>query len=258
MLNYSYEDFEYLPGSPYAYETWNSDREPNNNKFFWYGPNRGGGGAFRTEWKSYLIAGLGYFWGRASKLQGIFSDIGGGDYTQYNNIYVDYNYRRSNNVSAGGGFIGAYGWFSSPSAESTNERIIEYYIVDDWFYDGQISYAQIAGSASVVKEIGSFIVDGAEYKIFQNTVLYKQPFGERTGFTQIFNVRQGRRTSGTISVTEHFKVWSKYLKLDNLIDVRFIVEVAFHGGNGYLDMSYLYLSQETNRRNIPAGTIFVN
>ncbi|MDR2966212.1 MAG: hypothetical protein LBU88_10625, partial [Treponema sp.] len=49
--------------------------------------------------------------------------------------------------------------------------------------------------------------------------------------------------------------WRKYLKLDSIYEVTFFVEAAFDDiGNGYLDLTYLYLSQETNRRNIPAGT----
>ncbi|MDR2964356.1 MAG: glycoside hydrolase family 11 protein, partial [Treponema sp.] len=225
-----------LPGTPYSYDTWewSEGKKVSNSKFIWYGANQGGGGAFRAEWNDYLHARLGFYWGH------------GGEYTKYKNMYVDYNYNRSDNVSTPTGFIGVYGWFLSPSASISSEKVIEYYITDDWFWDRQLDYMQIVGGAETVKELGSFTVDGAVYKIYQSTRVYEPSVFGQTTFTQIFSVRQGRRTYGTISVTEHFNAWRKYLKLDSIYEVTFFVEAAFDDiGNGYLDLTYLYLSQET-------------
>ena len=234
---------EALPGSPYEYGTFDYSfgTAASPNKFIWYGANQGGGGAFKAEWADYFLARLGFGWDK------------GGDYKKYKNIYIDYNFKRTNNASSYGGFIGVYGWFRSPSASNVDEKLIEYYIVDDWFYDVQMGNAQIAAGASYVTELGSFTVDGAVYKIYKATRINEPSIeGDKT-FTQIFSVRQGRRTYGTISVTEHFNAWSKYFKLDDIVWVNFNVETF--GGNGYLDLTYLYLSQETNRRSwIPAGT----
>jgi endo-1,4-beta-xylanase len=229
-----------LPNSPYGYETW--DAKPSKglrstNKFTWYGPDQGGGGAFKAEWTDYFLARLGFFWGN------------GNDFTQYKNIYIDYNFKRSNNASTYGGFIGMYGWSRNASASKDIEKLIEYYIVDDWFWNGQLGAPNIYQKYDGViygKELGSFEVDGATYKIY-TTERHNEPSidGTKT-FTQIFSVRQGRRTNGTISVTEHFKEWSKYIRLGNLYEVKFKVE-AF-GGNGYLDLNYLHLSQEESQR----------
>jgi len=223
-----------LSGSPYFYDTWDySEGVGSTNKFTWYGANQGGGGAFKAEWTAYFLARLGYHWGN------------GGSYTKYNNIYIDYNFKRTNNASAGGGFIGVYGWFKSPSASNNNDKLIEYYIVEDWFKDKQIDLSDVTTFGDS-KELGSFTVDGATYKIYKNTQVNQPSIDGDKDFTQIFSVRQGRRTYGTISVTEHFNEWSKYLKLDDIGEVKFKVE-AF-GGNGNLDLTYLYLSQEENRR----------
>ncbi|MCL2138707.1 MAG: cellulase family glycosylhydrolase [Treponema sp.] len=234
-----------LPGSPYGYETWDESEGAvaSANTFTWYGANQGGGGAYKAGWAGYLLARLGFFWGV------------GGKYTQYKNIYADYNYNRSDNASTGGGFIGVYGWSRNPSASEDIKKLIEYYIVDDWFYDVQLDLEQIGSFYDGIKygeELGSFEVDGAAYKIYANPRINEPSIDGTLSFIQIFSVRQGRRSCGTISVTEHFKAWSKYIELGNMFEAKFIVE-AF-GGGGWLDLTYLYLSQEESRRNIPEGT----
>lgn len=217
----------YLPDSPYGYETFDYRDYPehplnygiNTNRFIWYGANQGGGGAFRAEWTSYFLARLGFYWGKNA-----------GRYTQYKNIYVDYNYTRSNNASSPhGGWIGVYGWSFNPSASIFNERRFEYYIVDDWI---RYNTPEIEGT-----ELGFFQVDGAIYK------LYKVPHYDAT---QLFSVRQTRRTYGTISVTEHFKAWNQYIDMGIINEAKFLIE-AFNG-NGYLDLTYLYLSMEDRPR----------
>jgi endo-1,4-beta-xylanase len=233
-----------LPGSPYGYETWVPEGGgASGNKLTWYGANKGGGGAFKAEWTDYFLARLGFYWGN------------GGKYTQYKNIYIDYNYRRSSNASTDGAFIGMYGWSRNTSASNDDEKLIEYYIVDDWFDDGQYGLDQISSNYNGVKygeELGSFEVDGAIYKIYKNLRINEPSIEGTKTFTQIFSVRQGSRKCGTISVTEHFKAWNGFIELGNLYEAKFLVE-AF-GGNGYLDLTYLYLSQE-DRRNIPEGTV---
>ena len=237
LLSYSGSATQ-LSGSPYHYTTWDysEGKTASPNKFTWYGANQGGGGAFKAEWADYFLARLGFFWGN------------GGKYTQYKNIYIDYNYKRTNNASTNGGFIGVYGWSRNPSASKNVEKLIEYYIVDDWFNDPQLG--------PIGTEHGSFQVDGATYKIYTNIQNEEPSIDGTKTFTQIFSVRQGRRTYGTISVTEHFKAWSRYIAFGSMYEATFKVE-AF-GGNGNLDLTYLYLSQETNQRDIPAGTIPVD
>ncbi|MCL2442623.1 MAG: glycoside hydrolase family 11 protein [Treponema sp.] len=231
-----------LPGSPYSYETWDfSGGSASSNKLTWYGPDQRGGGAFKAEWNGYFLARLGLFWGN------------GGVYTQYDNIYIDYDYTRSDNASTHGGFIGMYGWSRNPSAVKDIEKLIEYYVVDDWFWNEQMGSGHIAGGASNVKEHITITVDGASYKIYTGE-RHNQPSidGTKT-FIQIFSVRQSRRTSGTISVTEHFKEWNKIMELGSLYEVKFKAE-SF-GGIGYLDLNYLSLSQKEPKRVISANNL---
>jgi len=223
--------------SPYGFEIFMY--EGGGGAMAWYGPDQGGGGAFKATWDGYYLARIGYYWGN------------GGAYTQYNNIYADYNFTRTANNTSHGGFIGVYGWSRNPSAAKEADRLIEYYIVDDWFSDFQLQMFDVDNPHKTRELLGSFEVDGAEYIIVKTTRTDESIDGTKL-FTQILSIRQGRRTYGTISVTEHFKAWSKYLTLGNMYEAKFKVE-SF-GGNGTLDLRYMYMSQEQTRRSIPEGT----
>ena len=213
-----------LYGSPYGYEIWAAGGS--NNRLIWYGPYERGGAAFKAEW-SYpndFLGRVGLFWNQ------------GKPYTEYKNIYCDFEFTRSANGTAGNySYIGIYGWSKNP--------MIEWYIVEDWFNSGSLGPSTIGGGAS---KKGEFTVDGAVYFIYQAT----RPSGSgniegsRNPFPQFFSVRQTRRQSGTISITEHFKEWERIgMKLgSNMYEAKFLVEAA--GDKGWLDMKYLTFRQE--------------
>jgi len=214
-----------LPGSPYGYEIWSAGGG-NNNKLIWYGPNQGGGAAFRAEWSNSndFLGRLGYFWNQ------------GRPYTYYKNVFCDFNFTRSDNGTAGSySYIGIYGWSRNP--------MIEWYIVEDWYGFGIIGPSTMGGGA--VKK-GEFTVDGSVYFIYQAT----RPAGSgniegsNTPFTQFFSVRQTRRQSGTISITEHFKEWERIGMVlgTNMYEAKFLVEAG--GGTGWFDASYLSFYQK--------------
>jgi hypothetical protein len=213
-----------LSGSPYGYEIWSAGG--NNNKLIWYGPNQGGGAAFRAEWNNPndFLGRVGYFWNQ------------GKPYTDYKNVFCDFNFTRSDNGTGGSySYIGIYGWSKNP--------MIEWYIVDDWFGYGIIGPSTMGGGAS---KKGEFTVDGATYYVYQAT----RPSGSgniegsNNPFPQYFSIRQGRRQCGTISVTKHFKEWERIgMKLGtNMYEAKFLVEAG--GGTGWFDASYLTFYQE--------------
>jgi len=226
-----------LPGSPYGYEMWTNGG--NNNKLIWYGPNQRGGAAFRTEWNNPndFLGRVGYFWGN------------GGQYTQYKNIYAEFDFTRSGRNTAGTySYIGIYGWARNPNASNQNERLIEYYIVEDWFGNQwQADTSPMGIGTTGGAEVGSYSMDGATYKVIKN-VRNNQPSidGNKT-FTQYFSIRQTPRKKGTISVTEHFKEWDKLeMKLGNMYEAKFLVEAG--GSTGWLELSYLKFTQEDTPR----------
>jgi endo-1,4-beta-xylanase len=213
-----------LKGSPYSYEIWSASG--NDNRLIWYGPDTGGGAAFRAEWNNAdtFLGRVGLYWDQ------------GKPYTEYKNVFCDFEFTRSENGTAGShSYLGIYGWSKNP--------MIEWYIVDDWYGTGIIQPNNIGGGA--VKK-GEFFADGATYFIYLAT----RPAGSgniegsKDPFPQYFSIRQERRQKGTISITEHFKAWEEIgLKLGtNMYEAKFLVEAG--GGTGWLDASYISFYQK--------------
>jgi endo-1,4-beta-xylanase len=226
-----------LPKSPYGYEMWTQGG--NNNKLIWYGPNQRGGAAFRTEWNNpnIYLGRIGFWWGN------------GGQYTRYKNMYADFDYTRSGRNTAGiHSYIGIYGWGKNPNAEKPEDKLVEYYIVEDWFGNQwQDDATPINTSTTGGSVIGSFTMDGGTYNVVRN-VRNNEPSIEGTKtFVQYFSIRQTPRKKGTISITEHFKQWeSMGLQLGNMYEAKFLIEAG--SGTGWLELSYLKMTQEDNPR----------
>ena len=222
-----------LAGSPYGYEMWTE--KGNDNLLLWFGPDQGGGAAFRTEWNNPRV-----YLGRV----GLFLDEGK-PYTDYKNFYADYSYVRSANGTAGYcSYIGIYGWTKNPQ--------IEWYIVEDWF-GGDILALDFLGTYK-----GDFQTsDGVEYKIYRNV---RPPgsgniLGDGEAFPQYFSVRQRANHSpetpmcGSVAITEHFAKWDTFddMKMgDDLYEVKFLIEAG--GGTGWFEATYLRLTQEERAR----------
>jgi endo-1,4-beta-xylanase len=215
-----------LSGSPYGYEMWTEGG--NNNKLIWYGPDQGGGAAFRAEWNNPndFLGRVGLFWNE------------GKPYANYNNLYCDFKYTRSDRNTAGDySYIGIYGWSKNP--------LIEYYIVEDWFGNRWQSDAlPITTNTTGGTVQGSFTVDGSLYRVIKSTRVNKPSIEGTATFEQYFSIRQSPRKSGTISITEHFKEWERMgLKLGtNMYEAKFLVEAG--GGTGWFDASYLSFYQK--------------
>jgi len=222
-----------LSGSPYSYEMWTQGGS--NNKLIWYGPDQGGGAAFRAEWNKPddFLGRIGFWWGN------------GGKYTEYKNMYADFNYTRSGRGTAGDySYIGIYGWARNPNAEKAEDKLIEYYIVEDWFGNKwQADTTPITLSTTGGSVLGSFTIDGTVYHVIRNVRTQKPSIDGTKTFVQYFSIRQTPRQSGTISITEHFKQWeSMGLPLGNMYEAKFLVEAG--GGTGWLEFTYLKLTQE--------------
>ncbi|KAJ6264621.1 hypothetical protein Dda_0770 [Drechslerella dactyloides] len=94
-------------------------------------------------------------------------------------------------VTSGLGSLGVYGWTTNP--------LVEYYVME--------SNVGISGLGTVK---GSVTSDGGTYTIYENT-RYNQPsiLGTST-FNQYISVRTSARTSGTVTVQNHFNAWKTY------------------------------------------------
>ncbi|KAN0090026.1 glycoside hydrolase family 11 protein [Hyaloscypha variabilis] len=115
-------------------------------------------------------------------------------------------------VGSGTALLSVYGWSTNP--------LVEYYIVED-----------TASPPSFGTYKGSVYSDGSEYTIYENT-RYDAPSIEGTStFNQYISVRESPRTSGTVTVANHFNAWAD-LGLDLGSLSYQIVAVEGWGGEG--------------------------
>jgi hypothetical protein len=223
-----------ISGTEYHYEIWVNSR-PSSAKLTLFGANQGGGGAFKAEWNNNddYLGRVGYNWGTS-----------GAKWDTYSNLCADFNYTRSANGTGGDySYIGIYGWTQNP--------VMEWYIIDDWFGNGQLGPNTIC-YPNGCNSLGSVTVDGGTYNIYTNT----RPAGSGCvgcndqAFPQIFSIRQnmssGTRKCGTYSITKHFEAWSKISSIsskigNNLYEAKFLAEAG--GGTGSLEMTYLKMSK---------------
>ena len=125
-------------------------------------------------------------------------------YQQIGSISVEYGVDYQPN---GNSYMCVYGW--------SREPLIEYYIVDSW------GSWRPPGADSK----GTIEVDGGTYDIYETTRVDQPSIDGNTTFKQYWSVRTTKRTSGTISVTEHFKAWEKLgMKIGKLYEVSMTIE----------------------------------
>ncbi|HEY5374926.1 MAG TPA: glycoside hydrolase family 11 protein [Polyangiaceae bacterium] len=169
----------------------------------------GSDAAFKANWNnsSDFLARVGKGWNETQT------------YDQLGTISSDFAYTKT---GSGGGFsfIGIYGWSNNP--------LIEFYIVEDWYGSGPPT-----GGGT---KKGSFSVDGGTYNIYQHTQNNQPSIHGNATFPQFFSVRQTPRQCGHISITEHFKEWASLgLTLGKMEEARLLVEVG--GGVGSIDFT---------------------
>ncbi len=125
-------------------------------------------------------------------------------YQQIGNISVDYGCDYQPN---GNSYLCVYGWSTDP--------LVEYYIVESW------GTWRPPGATSK----GTITVDGGTYEVYETTRENQPSIQGTTTFQQYWSVRTSKRTSGTISVTEHFKAWESLgMKMGNLYETALTVE----------------------------------
>ncbi len=184
----------------YSYEIW-LDNNPGASGSMTLGK----GGAFDTEWSAEVSQGN--FLARRGMTFDITKKA-----SEYDNITLEYaaDYSAS---QKGNSRLCVYGWFRNGAS---GDKVCEYYIIEDW-----VNWCPKPEGASK-----TVTIDGAEYEIF--TIDHYGPTikgGGNETFPQLFSIRKDKRTSGTITVSDHFKAWDAAgFPIYNLTEVALNVE----------------------------------
>ncbi|KAK0756354.1 hypothetical protein N5P37_011006 [Trichoderma harzianum] len=127
------------------------------------------------------------------------------------------NFSGSFGVNSGTGLLSVYGWSTNP--------LVEYYIMEDNHdYPAQ----------GTVK--GTVTSDGATYTIYENTRVNEPSIQGTATFNQYISVRNSPRTSGTVTVQNHFNAWASHGMNLGAMNYQ-VVAVEGWGGSGSASLS---------------------
>ncbi|TYQ18192.1 UNVERIFIED_CONTAM: lysophospholipase L1-like esterase [Acetivibrio alkalicellulosi] len=152
------------------------------------------GGAFSCEWSN--INNILFRKGRKFNETQTHQQLG--------NISIRYGVDYNPN---GNSYLCVYGWTVDP--------LVEYYIVDSW------GSWRPPGSTSK----GQITVDGGTYDIYETTRTQQPSIKGTATFQQYWSVRTSKKTSGTISVSQHFSAWERMgMRMGKMYEVALTIE----------------------------------
>ncbi|MBQ3715112.1 MAG: glycoside hydrolase family 11 protein [Fibrobacter sp.] len=197
-----------IGNSGYHYEIW---YQGGNNSMTYYND-----GTFSAEWNGSndFLARVGFKYNSSQT------------HDQIGYFTADYKFTKSGNAAYS--YIGIYGWTQNP--------LVEYYIVDDWFTKPSTQY--------LGTKKGEITVDGDTYDIYTYTRVNQPSIEGTSTFPQFFSVRRNARQCGHIDITAHFKKWAEVgLKLGKMYEVKVLAE-AGGGATGKIDFTYFKMSNK--------------
>ncbi len=183
-----------------------------------------GGGAFSCEWNN--INNALFRTGKKYDETKTHQELG------YISMEYSCNYQPSGNS-----YLSVYGWTSSP--------LVEYYIIESW------GNWRPPGATSK----GTITVDGATYDVYETTRVNQPSIKGTATFQQYWSVRTTKRTSGSISVTDHFKAWeSMGMKMGKMYEVSLVVEGYQSSGKADVTNMTINIGDTPNTTPKPTST----
>ena len=196
----------------------------------------GAGCTFSAEWQVQAFSDLSAYRGIAIPERMRFTD----------NSHIDVNYAADYTASENGYLhLGVCGHFSEPDTE--------FYIIEDW-----VNWCQAEPNGKMVT------IDGAQYLIFKYTKM-EHDFANGTvkEITQYYSVRQSKRTSGHITVSDHIRALQKIgMETGYLTDVTLRADA--YDNTGSMTVSKLFFdvyglkkedTQTAENSDFPAGDV---
>ncbi|KAK3050070.1 hypothetical protein LTR09_008725 [Extremus antarcticus] len=179
-----------------------------------------------TELEKRGPNGINYVQNYNSNLGAFSSDVNAGTFSMYWDQGVNGDFvvgvgwwtgaaRAANSAS----YLAVYGWINNPQTE--------YYIVENTG-----NYNPCSG----LQSLGTVTSDGSAYNVCKGT-RYNQPSITGTStFTQFFSVRQNKRSSGTVTTSNHFSYWARNGFSASNFNFQVLAVEAF-SGNGHASFS---------------------
>ncbi len=147
------------------------------------------------------------------------------DYKEMGGISMEYACSYSPN---GNSYLSVYGWTRSP--------LVEYYIIESW------GNWRPPGATSK----GTVTIDGGVYDIYETTRTNQPSIDGTATFQQYWSVRQDKRTSGTISVSDHFAAWENMgMTMGKMYEVSLVVEGYQSSGSASVTKNVITVGQGT-------------
>jgi endo-1,4-beta-xylanase len=87
--------------------------------------------------------------------------------------------------------LSVYGWTTNP--------LVEYYVIED-----------SSGYSQTGQQKGTVTSDGGTYTIWENQRVNEPSIQGTSTFNQYISVRNGGRSSGTVTIANHFNAWKSH------------------------------------------------